>query len=124
MVPIAQLLAVGGRSTSDQGACEFQLTKLAPAQPCPVPKVPRLMNSSPALPVTFMLSNSTPDAHFWCGPMDWCESIALPKTNTLGPTVPESCVTKGAWAPYVVFMVNRSFWTVMFSVALLMISPL
>ncbi len=64
MVPMAQLLAVGGISTSDHGACEFQLTKLAPAQPCPVPNVPRLMNSMPALPVTFILSHSTPLAHF------------------------------------------------------------
>src|SRR5262245_58710713 len=110
IAPMAQFCAVGGISTSVQGDCEFHVTLFAPAHPCPVPNMPRLISSMPALPVTLMLSQSVALAHFWCGPTDCKEFIALSKTKTLGPAVLESCVTKGAWAPNVVLRWMREYW--------------
>ena len=60
--PISQFVAVGGFCTMKLSAFEFQTTELAPAQPWPVPMLPR-SRTLIASPLTEMVSNRMPLAH-------------------------------------------------------------
>src|SRR6185436_14595180 len=81
--PIDQLCAPGGLSISIELAVEFHTTMLAPAQPWPVPELPRLRTLIWLLVV--MLSNRPPADQRWWGPVSAWDMVALLSRNTLGP---------------------------------------
>ena len=104
--PISQLVAVGGFCTMKPSALAFQTTELAPAQPWPVPMLPRsrMLIWSPD---TEMLSKRIPLAQRWCVPVSLKAEVAVPLTNTEGPVTFEP-VTKSCRPSDAVELVTRT----------------
>ena len=69
-------------------AFEFQTTEFAPAQPWPVPLLPR-SRMLIASPLTVRVSKSMPLDQRWCGPESLWALDAVPPTNADGPAVLE-----------------------------------
>src|SRR5262249_25298804 len=98
--PITQFCAVGGFWTSIESAVEFQITTLAPAQPCndPLLSSPRLRTFRAPAPLlaaegaaeTVTLSKRMPVAQRWCGPVSSNDPSDVESRNTFGPGTIES----------------------------------
>jgi hypothetical protein len=106
--PISQLVAVGGFCTMNLSALEFQTTELAPAQPWPVPMLPR-SRMLIASPLTNMVSKRMPLAQRWCVPVSDFAEVAVPLTKAVGPVVSEP-VTKSCRPSAAVESSTRASW--------------